>query len=212
MKLAPMDRRAVVVAGGDTVPAARVRGLASGAAWVVAADSGLGLVRALEWPVHEVVGDMDSVSAADLAWGAGVPMHRAAVHKDETDLELALGRVAHLSSIDVVGGGGGRLDHLFGNLAVITSPRWPVRRWFVAEATSYVVRDRATLPLAAGQTFTLLAVGGAVEGLEVSGARWQLSGASLSPHEARGISNVAEGPVELALASGVLLAVVPVRL
>ena len=125
-------------------------------------------------------------------------------------LELALGRVAHLSAIDVVGGGGGRLDHLLGNLAVITSSRWPVQRWFVAEATSYVVRGRAILPLLPGQTFTLLAVGGVAEGLEVRGARWELSGARLSPHEARGISNVATGPVSVATHRGVVLAVVPV--
>ena len=44
------------------------------------------------WPVHLLIGDLDSLPAEDTAAlaGAGVPILRAPAAKDETDLELAL--------------------------------------------------------------------------------------------------------------------------
>ena len=60
---------------------------------VIAADHGAAHARAWGWPLHLLVGDLDSLSAdeAALVAAAGVPVITAPAAKDETDLELALG-------------------------------------------------------------------------------------------------------------------------
>jgi thiamine pyrophosphokinase len=93
---------------------------------VIAADSGLDLARLLGLGVDVVVGDLDSVTPTGLAWArdTGIPIEKASPDKDETDLELAVARAtaggAH--RIVMLGGAGGRLDHLLANVAVLCGP------------------------------------------------------------------------------------------
>ena len=79
------------------------------------------------------------------------------------------------------------------------------------ETEFVVVRPhrRCELQLEPGSTFSVLALHGPCSGVHLSGARWTLDGADLAPTEARGLSNVAEGTVSLAVADGVLTVVVP---
>ena len=67
---------------------------------------------------------------------------------------------------------------------------------------------RAVLDLASGTTFSVLALHGACGHVEVHGAKWSLDG-PLSPTDARGISNIAEGPVTVVSRSGIVTVAVP---
>lgn len=102
---------------------------------VVAADSGLDRLAAAGVAAHHVVGDLDSVHADVLATAraGGATVAKGPADKDATDIELALLVVARelapatgIDRLVVVGGGGGRLDHLFADLSC--SPR---RCWLV---------------------------------------------------------------------------------
>ena len=78
--------------------------------------------------------------------------------------------------------------------------------------TEFVVvrpHHRVELHLEAGRTFSVLALHGPCSGVHVSGSRWALDDAVLAPTEARGLSNVAEGTVSIAVSNGVLTVVVP---
>src|SRR5690348_5635560 len=114
----------VVFAGGDPVDD-RVRAALPPRATIVAADSGLHSVLDLGLNADVVVGDMDSVDEAKLAAaidaGARVEQHPA--DKDFTDLELALQDAERLGATEllVVGGAGGRLDHLLANQLLLAS-------------------------------------------------------------------------------------------
>src|SRR5882762_5122683 len=113
----PVHRRVVVVAGGEPPDFPVVRRI-SAAAYVIAADSGIDYAAALGLRVDEAVGDFDSVTPAGLAAveAAGAVIERHPAAKDETDLELALGAALRVGAhrVTVVGGVGGRLDHLLG--------------------------------------------------------------------------------------------------
>src|SRR5689334_18888700 len=117
-------RTALVFAGGDPPPRELVAGL-DRSALVIAADSGLDHALALGFRADVVVGDLDSVTPDALAHaradGAEVELHPA--EKDETDLELALRRAVALGMrrVTVIGGGGGRHDHLLANALVLGS-------------------------------------------------------------------------------------------
>ena len=115
-------------------------------AYVVAADSGVHLAAPLGLHVDLVVGDFDSADpvVVDRAVADGALLDRHPAAKDATDLELALetAYVWGAERIVVVGGGGGRLDHLLGNLMLLASPRWratAIEAW-ISDAHVAVVR------------------------------------------------------------------------
>src|SRR6476469_6712168 len=102
----------IVVTGGLSPPPGAVADLPHDAR-VVAADSGADTALTLGLPVHELVGDFDSVSRAGLAHatdaGASVQSHEP--DKDATDLELALTAALRHEPVRIVvlGGLGGRM-------------------------------------------------------------------------------------------------------
>jgi thiamine pyrophosphokinase len=204
-----------VFAGGDPPDLAVLRDLAP-ADFVIAADSGLEHAQRLGVQVDLVVGDLDSVDADALetavAGGAHVEQHPTA--KDATDLELALDaavkRDAH--SVVVMGGHGGRLDHLLANALLYASPRFAALRIEarMGDAQVAVVRDREELSGAPGSLCSLLPVGGPAEGVSTTGLRFPLHRETLESGSTRGVSNEFLAAVAtVSLERGVLLAVMP---
>ncbi len=203
----------VVVAGGDPPTPAEIARLPADSV-VVAADAGLDHALAAGLSVAVAVGDMDSASAAALsaAEKAGTRIERHPTDKDRTDLELALETAARLADrVIVIGAGGGRLDHLIGNLAVLASPAWAgvaVEAWLDG-ARAVVVRGRCTLEVEPGTTVSLFALGGPAR-VTTTGLAWPLDDEVLEPLTGRGVSNRATTPhPEVSVTEGVLLAVVP---
>lgn len=91
---------------------------------VIAADAGLEAVKRLDIRPDYVVGDFDTVKKETLEEYEkieGIVFERHQAEKDETDTELAL-RLAMekgIKELTVLGGGGGRLDHLIGNVHLL---------------------------------------------------------------------------------------------
>jgi thiamine pyrophosphokinase len=205
-----MDDVTVVVAGGGTTPQALPDGLASPGG-VVAADSGLDLAERLGLAVDLVVGDLDSVSAGALerARQRGTEIEASPADKDVTDLELALvaARRRGTTRLVVLGGAGGRLDHLLANVAVLTGPLtdgMAVDAW-LGEHRVQVVRDSVEVAGRPGSEVSLLAWHGDATGVTTRGLRWALDDAVLVAGAARGTSNLLEDDDgEVHLRSGVL--------
>lgn len=214
-----MDARAqktvVVVTGGDPVPAAHRRRIPPGAV-VVAADSGIDHAHALGLTVDVAVGDFDSVAPAALARaeadGASVERHPEA--KDATDLQLALDAALRRGPdrIVVLGGHGGRLDHLLGNALVLASPAYASVEVVahLGAATVTVVRGRSCLRGTAGELVSLLPVHGTATGVTTEGLLYPLRHETLGPGSTRGISNeLLADTARVTVADGTLLAVQP---
>jgi thiamine pyrophosphokinase len=198
-------RHVVVVADGDVPPRetldAAWPGWADGVGAVVAADGGLVRAPIAGLRPTLLVGDLDSLDPADVvaAEAAGLPVHRAATDKDESDTELALLDAARMGAerITVLGAFGGR------------AVRWPMLLAHPAlRAGELVLLDgvsRVTLivapgpdgsavtrPLAGpvGATLSLIPLGGDVAGVTTLGLRYPLADEPLVVGPARGLSNV----------------------
>jgi len=199
----------VVLCGGPG--SVHVTDLPAGAT-VIAADGGAELARMLGLRVDLVVGDMDSISAETLAGIERVERHAA--EKDATDLELALGAALRFEPerVLVLGGGGGRLDHLFGGLLLLAAEAYAgvrVDAQFGAAAV-HVIRGERMLHGEPGELISLLAVHGRARGVVTDGLVYALRRETLEPGSSRGVSNVFAGPqARIALEGGVLLAVRP---
>lgn len=197
----------LVVAGGGPLPLDVLNDLPDDA-YVIAADSGLDRAHEIGIDVDLVVGDMDSVESS-------LDDHIIEVHpsdKDHTDLELALMAASQRDPerIMVVGGHGGRLDHLLANASLLCA-RWLANHqieWVTDHTRATVFHSGGRLHGDPGDTVTLLAMGGEAIGVKTDGLRWELVGETLEPGETRGVSNILDKPVaSVNLVAGTVLAI-----
>ncbi|HEX8938687.1 MAG TPA: thiamine diphosphokinase [Candidatus Limnocylindrales bacterium] len=203
-------RRALIVADGDVPTRA-----ALDAAWpgwdrdvdlVVAADGGARHVAGLGLFPDLLVGDFDSLPEAEVERlaAAGVAIHRSAVAKDESDMELAV--LAALergaTSLLLLGALGGRVDHALANIGLLAHPALSGRSVELLDATARLVLlegpgpagepARLALPGPVDGIVSLLPLNDGVEGVSTEGLRYPLSDEPLPAGPARGLSNVRE--------------------
>lgn len=223
----------VVLAAGEPMPPDSddvVAAALDGAALTVAADGGVLHAHRLDRDVDVLVGDLDSVPDAALARAraSGTRVITHPVDKDATDLELALALVADVAgtTVDddtalhvpevpdvwVVGGYGGRADHLVGHLLLLAAPRFAGlnlhARW--GAATVDVVRGRTTVHGRAGDIVSLLAVHGPADGVTTEGLRFPLERARLAAGTSLGLSNrMLTGTATVHVTDGVVVVIRP---
>lgn len=208
-----MQRSAIVVCGGG--PARRPLPPID-AALVIAADGGIEEAERLELRVDLLVGDMDSAppSAVPDVEATGGRVERYAADKDASDLELALDAAGRegVEHVLVVGGEGGRFDHLLGNALLLGSPRWAALRIdaVLGDALLHVIRGERAFTGTPGEVISLFALGGPAREVVTHGLRWALDGEDLEPGSTRGLSNeFAETRASVSLGEGVLIAIRP---
>ena len=206
---------ALVFAGGDAIPRA-VSDHLDHDRLVIAADSGLDHAHALGFHADLLVGDLDSVDA-DLLRAArenGTKIEHHPVEKDATDLELALeaARSRGATRVTVVGGTGGRLDHLLANALLLAAPRFGDLELdaLLPPARVTVVRNERMLSGRVGALCTLLPAGGPADGVTTTGLRYPLRDERLAAGTTRGVSNVfVDVTATVVVRAGVLLAIQP---
>lgn len=206
---------AVVFAGGDPSRHEDLAGVPRDAL-VIAADSGAVHAVALAWPVHVLVGDLDSVPAtlAEELAASGTDVRRHPAAKDRTDLALALDLAvgAGVDRVTVVGGHGGRLDHLVANILLLSAAEYATVELDARMGDSRVtiVRGGRRLVGNRGDVVSLLALGGEARGVTTSGLLFPLRDATLSPGTSWGVSNEMTGSEALIVVEeGVVAAVQP---
>jgi thiamine pyrophosphokinase len=205
----------VVVTGGDAIDPGHLADVPSGA-YVIAADSGVDRALALGLRIDLAIGDFDSVAAAGLARAEadGATVERHPIAKDATDLELALTAAAARVPvhIHVLGGHGGRLDHLLGNALLLAAPACAAAQVTarMGAARLTVVRRTASLTGPLGDLVSLLPLNGAAEGITTRGLLYPLDHEDLPPGSTRGISNeLTSSPASVQIERGVLVAIQP---
>lgn len=201
---------AIIFAGGEP-PLPDITEEIPEGALVIAANGGFDYAIRLGFTVHHLVGDLDSVDRPNFG---DVTVERHPTNKDATDLDLAL-RVAlrlDVERVIVVGGHGGRLDHLLANAALLCSDSFAQLdiEWLAGRARIHVVRQAVRLHGSVGESVSLLAVGETARAISTTGLVWPLVGEDLEVGSTRGVSNQMAAPVAtVQLEAGVLLTVQP---
>jgi len=209
----------IVLAGGDPLELPTVRPIPR-PSLVIAADGGLHHADGLDLAVDVLVGDLDSVDPQRLARARaeGVEVEEHAPDKDDTDLALALALAARRTPaggrVLVVGGHGGRLDHLASNLALLTAATLASHDVdaLVGDAVVTVIRPGAPRRLLGrvDELVTLLALSDRARGVRTTGLAFPLAGSDLHPASSLGVSNrFTEALATVAIDDGVLLAIQP---
>ncbi len=214
-------RRALIFANGEQIQIEAVRGMILPDDMLVAADGGLKHLRRLGLEPHLVIGDLDSISAEEIERlkAARVRIEQYPIHKDETDLELAITAVlrAGCTRILILGALGGRLDMTLANIFLLGLPELEgvdvrledgIEEVFLMRAGSVLVEEGFPIHGQAGDRVSLLPLGGPAHGIRTRGLAYPLRDESLYPERTRGISNVMEGEsAAVSLRSGQLIAI-----
>jgi thiamine pyrophosphokinase len=193
--------RALILAGGDRPDPALLDAHWPGwrdAGLVIAADGGARHAAPLGLPLHQVIGDFDSLSAGDVdeLEAAGVVVTRFPTNKDATDTELALLAAldAGATEITLLCTWGGRSDHAIGTLALLAHPRCGAADVVILDeqTRTQLLRSGAGLTLRGniGRIISITPWSGDAT-VSATGVRWPLVSAVLIAGSTRGISNVA---------------------
>ena len=203
---APLDRRAVAA-----VPAG---------ATLIAADGGLDHALDAGLAPAVLIGDLDSVSPAGLAWATEhAEIERHDTDKGETDTELALTLAASWRPERIVLLAGQavaeRFDHLVATLGALGAPSLAgvgaLEAWWGADRLHVVHGPgKVELDVDRGSTFSVLAMHGPCDGVTVEGARWPLVDHDLGPLVGLGVSNEAAARrVSVSVTTGIVTVVIP---
>ncbi len=211
-------QRAVIIANGDPPSAHDLARWLRAGDLLICADGGARVALRAGLAPALVIGDFDSLSDAELDQLAkgGAHLTRHPREKDETDLELALNVAAgRADEIIVLGALGGRLDHAFANIMLLSLPALAGHEVIIAHGAERIrlidARERAAsmrLHGAAGDTVSLLPLGGDARGIITDGLRYPLRDETLFVSAARGVSNEMTGvSARVTVSSGMLLCV-----
>ena len=180
---------------------------------VIAADGGYPLAVRLFGTPDLAVGDFDSLGY--LPEGVKTVTHPS--EKDDTDMALAaeLAIANGAEELILLGALGGRLDHTVANLQLLASlAARGVRTTLVGAdgvaVTALVGGECARFPATAHGTLSVFAFGGDAAGVTLTGLKYPLDKATLTPRFPLGVSNeLVGGEAAVSLQSGTLLLFYP---
>ncbi len=209
-----MPKRALIFINGDLPNLDAARQMIHSDDLIIAANGGTRHALALGLIPSVVIGDLDSLDPVDrhVLEENQVKIIAYPQDKDETDLELALAYAIDMDcqQIRLVAALGGRLDHTFGNLSLLTDDSLAGLDLRADDGVEEVffARGQAQIHGRIGDVVSLIPWGDPVTGIHTEGLRWQLSNETLYPHKTRGISNemIAE-TAEIQIKSGLLLVI-----
>lgn len=166
-------------------------------ALIIAADGGARVAAHYGRRVDAVIGDMDSLTADELAAlrAQHATILRYPAEKDETDLELALMWAVEQGAdwLRVIGATGGRLDQMLSNIYLLALPILDgrdVKLVAGAQATWLARAGRIEIDGAVGDTISLIPLNGTVHGVTTEALYYPLKDEDLYFGPARGVSNV----------------------
>lgn len=161
----------------------------------IAADSGYKNARLLGADVQTIVGDFDSMSQEDRdSVKVGTEIITVPTEKDFTDTQLAV-KVAlqkGASSVTIIGGLDGRLDHTLSNLAILENLYENNIRAIIADGTNRVRYIKSSSDLIAKSKYRYISVisrDEKVKGVTVEGCKYPLKNATLSSKNQYAVSN-----------------------
>jgi thiamine pyrophosphokinase len=207
--------RALIFANGVQINLEAAAALIQPNDFLVAADGGLRHLRSLGLEPGLLIGDLDSVSQEDATWvkQLGGRVMQYPVHKDETDLELALLLVVRegYQTVLILGALGGRLDMTLGNISLLMLPELKGRDVRLEDGMEevffiYPEQEGSLILGKPGDRVSLLPWGGAAQGICTEGLYYPLCGETLYPDRTRGISNqMILDHAQVSLESGMLI-------
>ena len=201
----------VILLSGPVTPTPRLMQQLNGAR-VIAADGGMAHVAALKLVPELWVGDFDSTPQSLADKYHNVPRQTHPTEKAASDGELAISEALRrgASSLILVGGFGGQLDHVLahaGFLLALSKRGIDVMMTSGTEEAYGLTHELELLNLDAGTRLSVMPFTDLM-GLSITGVKWPLANQLVRLGTAHTLANVVTGDVKISLTSGNALVVV----
>jgi thiamine pyrophosphokinase len=184
---------------------------------LMAVDGGLYHLRRLGLEPDLVIGDLDSIALEEIQKlrESSVRVEQYPVHKDETDLELAVETAVRegYTHLMIVAALGGRLDMTLGNLFLLNLPVLAALDARLEDGDEEVFLIRSgdagrAIDGQPGDIVSLLPLLGPAHGVLTADLSYPLRRETLYPERTRGISNVMTGvKAHVSLEAGLLVCI-----
>lgn len=206
----------VVIAGGplENRDFLRAQLLSFAPAEIICADGGARHLDALGLIPQVIIGDMDSLAPDILKrceeQGSRIIRHDRDKKETDTQLALEMALQSRPDEIRVYGALGGRIDHALANISLLAAA---AKRGIAVKLIDewcevFVVTRDAVITGSPGQTVSLVPLSSAVQGIELTGFAYPLSGGTMEIGNPYGISNrLEEAKGRITIESGCLLVV-----
>ena len=185
--------------------------LAESADYIIAADGGQNRAREFGLQPDCVIGDFDSTTLNE---GFDCIYITYPAEKDLTDTEAALTHALEKGCRNVIllGGMGGRLDHTMGNIGLLDKyyNSFDHMEFIDGKNRMELLKDsgRTLKRDARYKYFGLVSLNAEASGIDIRGAKYELTGASLERASTLGVSNeFSEDTVDIYVREGTLLIV-----
>lgn len=211
-----MSRRTVIVSGGMIEEEFALSVLNSEETeFIIGVDKGLDFLYEHDICPNYIVGDFDSAPSDVVNYykeETNVPIREFNPVKDASDTEIALRLCMDLrrKEIVILGGTGTRIDHIWANVQSlkIALDAGADAKLLDSHNQIRLLKDEICLKKeeAFGPYFSVFSLGGTVEGVNISGAKYPLRGHTLMPYDSLCVSNEFEADeVEISFAYGTLI-------
>jgi thiamine pyrophosphokinase len=187
---------------------------------IIAADGGTQHCKSLGITPNVIIGDFDSLGAADIRsyQQAGIETAQYPTHKDETDLELALLFAANhdATHVFIIGGLGSRWDMTLANILLAVHIRFSQLSIRLLDGSDElaIIRGEGQMDIndRPGNTLSLIPLGGDVTGITTHGLVYPLADETLYFGSSRGVSNVIiSDQARVIIKAGILLIAISSR-
>jgi len=168
--------KGILVTGGDQPEFAKISGVFDTDCYIVAADSGLDYCLKHNITPDYIIGDMDSLTSVNILDRFSCDIiEQHSSEKDYTDTELGL---LHLDKVDcsskiLIGGGGGRLDHILAIRSLYERPDPPVL-WITGQEEIHYIDREIQSTGKVGETVSFFPVGDENCTMVSRGLKWPL--------------------------------------
>ena len=199
-----------ILLGGDLTITPRLRRQIEGSR-IIAADSGMVHAASLHLMPELWAGDFDSAGSELTIQYRDVPREVFPADKDATDGAIAVAAALKRGATGIVllGGLGGQTDHttgLLGQMLQVARGGTACLLTSGTEEAHAVLPGRMTIDLPPGSRISIIPFSD-LEGLDLDGVKWPLIQRSVALGSTLTLSNVALGPVTIALRNGYGIAI-----
>ena len=203
--------RGLVITGGE-FPAKNIISDYAQSDLIIAADSGFDNAIKLGINCDYLIGDLDSISSPALKKIDKSRIIKYPSDKDLTDTELAfnLAKKSGCEEIIIVGGGGGRFDHLLAIFRMFARDDAP-DLWITKNDIVILIKKTYTISRVKGKTFSFFPISDEKCKMSSEGLKWPLDNLIWGKGDF-GISNIAiSDRVTVNVSKGKLVCVRPIQ-
>lgn len=165
---------------------------------VIAADGGTHHCKTLGLTPNIIIGDVDSLEPQEFInyQNAGIEIIKFPIHKDETDLELALHEALkrEVTHVFIIGAFGNRWDMTIANVLLAAQAEFSEITIHLLDGSQEltILRGEGQIDISAppGSILSLIPIAGDAQGVSTHGLEYSLNNETLYFGSSRGVSNV----------------------